>query len=311
MPVTVWKGQLTFGLVSIPIRIVRAARQERIRFTQVYRAEPADRDEPPEEVPVEELPASPPHRFPSPAAEAPAPPAHVERVQRQYTAPDSGEAVPTRDVLKGYEYEKGHFAVFHPQEMRKFRAETTRDMEILEFVKLEGVDPVYFNASYYVAPDRGGEKPYSLLFEAMRRTGYAAIARFAMHGREQMLALRPGRRGILMHTLFYEMEIHVEDEFTANTSLVTPQEMKLAELLISQLAADFDAAKFKDERKARIQAAIDARIAGGANSERETGARKTAPVVDILDALRRSLERKPPAREAAARKRPKQRKAGA
>jgi DNA end-binding protein Ku len=306
MPVTVWKGQLTFGLVSIPIRIVRAARQERIRFTHVYRAEPDVPEEPAEEVSAEDIPA------PNAHAEVSAPPAHVERVQRQYTAPDSGEAVPAREVLKGYEYEKGHFAVFHPQEVRKLRAETTRDMEILEFVKLEGVDPVYLNASYYVAPDRGGEKPYSLLFEAMRRAGYAAIARFAMHGREQMLVLRPGKHGILMHTLFYETEIHAQDEFTANTSLVTPQEMKLAELLISQLAADFDAAKFKDERKARVQAAIDARIAvGGASSERETGPKKTAPVVDILDALRRSLERKPPAREAAARKRPKQRKAGA
>jgi hypothetical protein len=104
MPVTVWKGQLTFGLVSIPIRIVRAARQERIRFTQVYRPEPEvrdqarydPRDEPVEEVSAEDIPA------PTAQAEAPSPPAHVERVQRQYTAPDSGETVPARDVLMTY-----------------------------------------------------------------------------------------------------------------------------------------------------------------------------------------------------------------
>jgi DNA end-binding protein Ku len=313
MPVTVWKGQLTFGLVSIPIRIIRAARQERIRFTQVYRPEAAVReqarnglrDEPDEDVSAEDIPAA------VGRAESLNAPEHVERVKRQYIAPDSGEAVPMREVLKGYEYEKEHFAVFHPQEMRKFRAETTRDMEILEFVKLEGIDPVFFNASYYVAPDRGGEKPYSLLFEAMRRSAYAAIARFAMHGREQMLTLRPGKRGILMHTLFYQTEIHAEDEFSADASLVTPQEMKMAELLISHLAADFDAAKFKNEHKARIEAAIDARIANGEASSEKATAKKAAPVVDILDALRRSLERKPPAREAAAKKRPKQRKAGA
>ena len=177
MPVTVWKGQLTFGLVSIPIRIIRAARQERIRFTQVYRPEAAlreqarngPRDEPDEDVSAEDIPAA------VGRAESLNAPEHVERVKRQYIAPDSGEAVPMREVLKGYEYEKEHFAVFHPQEMRKFRAETTRDMEILEFVKLEGIDPVFFNASYYVAPDRGGEKPYSLLFEAMRRSACAAV----------------------------------------------------------------------------------------------------------------------------------------
>jgi len=326
MPVTVWKGQLTFGLVSIPIRIIRAARQERVRFTQVYRAQPdndqsssKDDEEPApppaprgrqaesRATPLEAArlrPAEPQPRMPS------GPEPHVERVQRQYTAGDTGEAVAPRDLLKGYEYKKGQFAVFRPEEIRRFRAETTRDMEILEFVKLETIDPVFFNASWYVTPDRGGEKPYSLLFEAMRKSGYAALARFAMHGREQILALRPGKRGILMHTLFFEGEIHGEDEYAADPSLVTPQEIKLAELLISQLATDFDASKFKDERMARIQASIEAKIeGGGAAAERQSG-KPAAPVVDILDALRRSLERKPPAQETAARKRPKHRKAG-
>jgi DNA end-binding protein Ku len=345
MPVTVWKGQLTFGLVSIPIRIVRAARQERIRFTHVYRAEPAGRKGHPgnlaENEAEDELVDEPPHindprineklrAMPIEAARlAPAssrassreqavPPARVERVQHQYTAADTGEAVAARDVLKGYEYEKDRFAVFRPEEMRRFRAETTRDMEIIEFVKLEGIDPVYFNASYYVAPDRGGDKPYSLLFEAMRRSGYAALARFAMHGREQIVALRHGKRGIVMHTLFFQTEVHAEDEFSANSSVVTPQEMKLAELLVSQLAAQFDASRFKDERMARIQASIDARIVGGgASSTSESGGKVAAPVVDILEALRRSLERKPPAqettaaRESGAKKRTKHRKAGA
>src|SRR6185437_16633183 len=160
MPVTVWKGQLTFGLVSIPIRIIRAARQERVRFTQVYRAQPdndqsssKDDEEPApppaprgrqaesRATPLEAArlrPAEPQPRLPS------GPEPHVERVQRQYTAGDTGEAVAPRDLLKGYEYKKGQFAVFRPEEIRRFRAETTRDMEILEFVKLETMDPVFF-----------------------------------------------------------------------------------------------------------------------------------------------------------------------
>ena len=324
MPVTVWKGQLTFGLVSIPIRIIRAARQERVRFTQVYRTQHPDNeisDDDEEEpapaprgskaearaTPVEAARFGPAERRQhTPAEGAP----HVERVQRQYTAADTGESVAPRDLLKGYEYKKGEFAVFRPEEVRRFRAETTRDMEILEFVKLETVDPVFFNASYYVAPDRGGEKPYSLLFEAMRKSGFAALARFAMHGREQILALRPGKRGIIMHTLFFESEIHGEDEYAASPSMVTAQEMKLAELLISQLATDFDPAKFKDERMARIQASIEAKIEGGGSASARESGKPAAPVVDILDALRRSLERKPPAQETSAGKRPKHRKAG-
>jgi DNA end-binding protein Ku len=309
MAVTVWKGQLTFGLVSIPIRIIRAARQERVRFQQVYRPQPHDGDEEPAPPPASRARQAEARATPAEAARIrpaePEPP--VERVQRQYTATDTGEAVAPRDLLKGYEYSKGQFAVFRPEEIRRFRAETTRDMEILEFVKLETIDPVFFNASYYVTPDRGGEKPYSLLFEAMRKSGYAALARFAMHGREQILALRPGQRGVIMHTLFFEGEIHAEDEYAANPSLVTPQEMKLAELLISQLATDFDPSKFKDERMARIQASIGAKIEGG-GAARES-ARPSAPVIDILEALRRSLERKPPAQETGAGK-PKRRKTG-
>lgn len=304
MPVTVWKGQLTFGLVSIPIRIIRAARQERVRFTQVYRPQPHEDEEEPAPTPVprgRHVEAAPT------GLTEPEPP--VERVERQYTAPNTGEAIAPQNLLKGYEYSKGQFAVFHPEEIRRFRAETTREMEIVEFIKLETIDPVFFNASYYVTPDRGGEKPYSLLFEAMRKSGYAAVARFAMHGREQILALRPGKRGIVMHTLFFEAETHGEDEYAANPLLVKPQEMKLAELLISQLATDFDPSKFKDERMARIQASIEAKVErGGAASENPT---PSAPVVDILEALRRSLERKPPVQETAAGKRPKRRKAGA
>jgi DNA end-binding protein Ku len=328
MPVTVWKGQLTFGLVSIPIRIVRAARQERLRFTHVYRprtraasAESSEPEPEPEFIEPEPPrrgakvePISSRHKAPAATlqqaalrstAEPARPPEQdvVAPVRRTFKAEDTGETLSPEEVLKGYEYSKGEFAVFRPDEMRRFRAETTRDMEIIEFVKLSGIDPVYFNASYYVAPDRGGEKPYSLLFEAMRRTGFAALARFAMHGREQILVLRPGARGIIMHTLFFESEVHAADEFTANTSLVTAQEMKLAELLIEQLAADFDAAKFKDDRMARMRQSIEEKIAVGktGTAHEQTQAGSAAPVVNILDALRRSLERKPAARESAHR----------
>lgn len=316
MPVTVWKGQLTFGLVSILIRIVRAAREERVRFRHVYAAPAAEPERSIEQpAPVQPFDRNMLHSVPAGKSAAPPEPEpepiEVAPVRTTFTAEDTGERLASRDVLKGYEYSKGEFAVFRPEELRRLRAETTRDMEIIEFVKLSGIDPVYFNASYYVAPDRGGDKPYALLFDAMRRTGFAALARFAMHGRERILALRPGRRGITMHTLFYESEIHAADESTADISLVTPQEMKLAELLISQLSGEFDASKFKDERMARIQESIEQKIAASPATAARSSAAPAAPVVDILDALRRSLEKKPAVKESAAKKSPRPRKASA
>ncbi|HVW83390.1 MAG TPA: Ku protein [Bryobacteraceae bacterium] len=248
MPSTVWKGHLTFGLLSIPIRIVRAARQEKVRFQRVYRkharaAEEADDAAEPE----------PGERPAIPTAE---PLSEVAPVRSEFVTRTGGEKIEPVEILKGVEYEKGQFAVFRPEEVRRFRVETSREMEIIQFVKLEEIDPVYFNASYYVLPDRGGEKPYALFFEAMRKTKHAALTHVAMHGRDQFALLRAGGAGILLHTMYFQNEAHPEDAYRAERSDVKPAEMKLAEMLIAQLAAPFDPAVLKDERLERMRAAI-------------------------------------------------------
>lgn len=317
MASTVWKGQLTFGLVSIPIRIVRAARQEKVRFKQVYRAaQPRAEDAVEPEETAQWEPAAEPERANSPTnyydAPARGPVAENSPVLplRREFASQSGAPVNSAEVLKGYEFQAGKFAVFEPQELKRFNLETSREMEILEFVQIAEVDPVFYNTSYYVQPDRGGDKPYALLFEALRKSGYAAMARVAMHGREHVVVLRHGGHGILLHTLFFEAEVHAEDEFHADPNLVTPQELKLADLLVANLAAPFDASKYKDERLARMRASIQSKIEKRDIAETRTEAAKSAPVVDILEALRASLaQKKPAARETPRRARPIHRKA--
>ena len=135
-------------------------------------------------------------------------------------------------------------------------------MQILEFVKLAEVDPIYFETSYYVTPERAGERAYALLFEALRRSGYVALAQFAMHNREHIVVIRPGRTGIILHTMFYETEIRRDDEYRTETSNVAERELELALLLVQNLAAPFEPAKYHDTYKEKLDALIAAKIEG-------------------------------------------------
>jgi DNA end-binding protein Ku len=168
-------------------------------------------------------------------------------------------------------------------------------MEILEFVKSDDVDAVYFESSYYMAPDDAGEKPYALLFEALRRSNFLAIAKIAMHNREHIVILRPGKRGILLHTMYYEDEVRKVEEFRTDTNLVKDKELALAMSLISSLEAQFEPEKYKDAYRENLLAMIDAKVQGKQIVETPT-AQQLAPVVDIMEALKASLAlgKKPP-----------------
>jgi DNA end-binding protein Ku len=312
VPSTVWKGHLSFGLVSIPIKLYRAARAEKVSFRHVYRTAqpPPERSEP---EPAWEPPARRSTSVAPPAskaaklipmrkeAEEPAPPAPppVERVERvrQVALPQAEEAPLARsEIVKGYEYEKDRYVLFDQQELRNVAPETSRDMVIIEFTRLAEIDPVYFESSYYAAPDRGGERTYALLLEALRETGYVGIAEVAMQRREHVVAIRPGRSGIVVHTMFYTSEIHAEDEYRADASVVAPRELELARMLIEKLAAPFDPTKFRDKYKERVEELITAKIEGREVAQTEK-APTSPPVTDIMAALERSLAaaKKPPA----------------
>jgi len=332
---TVWKGFLTFGLVSIPVKLYRAARAEKVSFRQLHartgarvrqmlvapavdepeylddEAEPApptsrpSSRQPERAAALEPAPSGPAKVFTATEGVAPAtrsapfvvppapapPPIPVSSPQPQQIRRD--------EVMKGYEYARDQYVTISKEELAEITPQTAREMQMLEFVRLDEVDPIYFETSYYVAPDKGGEKAYSLLYDALRQSEFVGVAQIAMHNREHVVIIRPGRKGIILHTMFYESEIREQDEYHAETSAVNPRELDLALLLVKTLQAPFEPGKYHDTYREKLDALIEAKMAG---QETVTApAPKQAPVVNILEALQRSLEasagRKPPAVE--------------
>ena len=197
------------------------------------------------------------------------------------------------EIVKGYEYEKGKYVVVEEEEIRKVAPKTAKVMEIQEFVKATDVDPVYLESSYYMAPDEGGEKPYALLFETLKQLGYFGIAKVAMHNREHVVVLRPGEKGMVLHTMYYADEVRRVDEFRPDVTNLKDKELALAKMLVESLAGEFEPEKYSDTYRTNLRAMIQAKIDG--QEVVETPETHIAPVIDIMEALRRSLEmRKPP-----------------
>ncbi|HEY7391112.1 MAG TPA: Ku protein [Bryobacteraceae bacterium] len=262
MAASVWKGHLTFGLVSFPVRLFSAARSETISFNLLHKTD------------------------------------HSRIRQVTYCQAEE-KPIERAETVKGYEYEKGHYVVIDEEDIKKVAPKTAKVMEILEFVKADQVDPIYLESSYYMAPEEGGEKPYALLFEALRQSEYYALAKVAMHNREHIIILRPGAKGILTHTMFYQDEIRNVEEFRTDTTLVRDKELEMAKMLISSLEADFEPAKYHDAYRDNLQKMIEAKIEG--KRVVETPEPKVAPVIDIMEALKRSLaEKRKPAQAATA-----------
>src|SRR5256886_4804591 len=262
MAASVWKGHLTFGLVTIPVRLFSAARSETISFNLLHKED------------------------------------HSRIKQVTYCQVED-KPIQRSDTVKGYEYEKGHYVVVEDEDIKKVAPKTAKVMEILEFVKADQVDPIYLEASYYVAPDEGGEKAYALLFTALKDSGYYGVAKVAMHNREHIIMLRPGDKGIVSHTMYYQDEIRQVEEFRTDTSLVKDKELAMAKMLISSLEADFEPQKYHDTYRDNLQKLIEAKIEG--KKVVETPTEHVAPVIDIMEALKKSLaEKRKPAQAATA-----------
>ena len=251
MAASTWKGHLTFGLVSFPIRLFSAARSETISFNLLHKDDHS-------------------------------------RIRQVTYCQAEDKPVPRSEVVKGYEYEKDHYVVIDDEDIKKVAPKTARVMEILEFVKSDQVDPVYLESSYYVAPDEGGEKPYALLFQALKESEYYALAKVAMHNREHIIILRPGSKGILSHTMYFQDEIRQVEEFRTDTSLVKDKELAMAKMLIDSLLAEFEPQKYHDAYRENLMAMIQAKVEGKQIVETVETKHK-APVVDILEALKMSL----------------------
>ena len=246
-----WKGFISFGLVSVPVTLTPAARSERISFHQLHKV------------------------------------CHT-RLKQPLWCPHCERMVDRSEVEKGYEYAKGEYLHFEPEELKAIEPQSAEAMEILEFVKSDDIDPVYYDASYYVAPAQAGAHAYHLLDEAMRESGYAGIAKVTMHNREYTVIIRARDRGLVLHTMFYANEIRSAKEFEdKDKSAVRPEEKTLAMQLIKNLAGEFEPEKYRDTYQEALQKLIDAKSHG--KPLPSAPRKKLAPVIDLVSALRESV----------------------
>src|SRR5258706_8494238 len=214
------------------------------------------------------------------------------RLRQQYICIKEEVPVPREDIVKGYEFAKDQYVRFTPEELKAMEEVGTHMAEITEFVPLEAVDPVYFDKAYYLAPDKGGAKPYALLASALRESQRCALGRWAARGKQYIVMIRPVEDGLVMQQLLYADEVRSIKEIEIPQTEVKPAELKLAQQLIEAQASEkFDPAAYKDDVKARIETAIQKKIEGQkiTMTEKPTG---RAQMIDPMEELRASLEKK-------------------
>ena len=219
------------------------------------------------------------------------------RLRQQYICPKDEEIVTRDQMVKGYEFAKDQYVVFTEDEIKSMAEESSKTIEIAEFVPISKVDPIYFEGAYYLGPDKGGEKAYKLLTEAMRQTGRCALAKWAARGKGYLVLLRPVDKGLVMQVLHYADEVRSFDEVPVGDAVIRDAEMKLAVQLIEQITAeDFHPENYQDEVRARYHEAIQRKVEG-----REVTA--SAPeqprgqIIDLMEALKASLASKGAAKE--------------
>lgn len=233
------------------------------------------------------------------------------RLRQQYVCLKDGSIVERDDMVKGYEFAKDQYVSFTPEEIKALEEAGTHSVDISEFVPVESIDPVYFDKAYYLAPDKGAAKPYALLTEALKETHRCAVGHWAARGKAYLVVLRPIGDVLTMQQLHFATEVRPASELEIPKPEVKPAELKLARQLIEQQTAErFEPTAFKDELRERIQAAIDKKIEGHAISVSEIAPEKSGKVIDLMEALRASLQKGEGARAAssegaAARKEPK------
>jgi DNA end-binding protein Ku len=253
MASSAWKGFITFGLISIPVKLYPAARSARIGLHQLHAV-------------------------------------CKTRLRQPLFCPTCNRIVERSEVVKGYEYEDGKYVVIDPEEIKKITPESARAMEILAFVKESEIDPLFFDSSYFLVPEDEGKKAYKLLLKAMEDKDRVAIAKLTTHQREYTAFLRPYDHGIALHTMYFANEIREAPGYgRADNVKLTPQELKLADQLVDNLSEEFQLKKYHDEFETRLRALIEAKQKGPDIAAAPRPQR--APVIDMMAALKKSLER--------------------
>jgi DNA end-binding protein Ku len=254
---------ISFGLVSIPVKLYSATESERgISFNLLHKT-------------------------------------CGSRLKQQYLCIKEEIPVAREDMVKGYEFAKDQYVMFTNDEIKALEEAGTHAADIVEFVPIESIDPVYFDKAYYLAPDKGGAKPYALLARALRDSGLCALGRWAARGKQYVVMIRPFDQGLVMQQLLYAGEVRSMKDLEIPKAEVRDAELKLAQQLIEQQSAEkFDPSAYTDEVRTRIEAAVQKKVEGQEITlaeAPETGAQ----VIDLMEALRASLEKRAPAKAAA------------
>ena len=252
---SIWKGSLSFGLVSIPVEVRTAVQDDHISFRMLHEDDLS--------------------------------PIKYERVSAS-----SGEPVPWNEIVKGYEYEKGKFVVITDEDFKAAAVESSKTLEIVDFVKEDEIDPRYFETPYFLVPSKGGEKAYALLREAIRKTGSVGIGKIIMRQKQHLAGIKVVGDALVLEIMRFANELIDTDTLTSPTaSLVRPQELQMAEQLVSSLAEPFDPTKYTDEYRANLMRLIHAKMKGKKiNLKPEPEAERDTQVIDLMTRLRESLD---------------------
>ena len=255
---SIGSGTISFGLVAIPVRLYVATHAEGVSFNMLH--EPCG-----------------------------------TRVKQQLYCPTHEAVVPRGEIVKGYQFQKDRYVTFTGDELKALEAESNRSIDIEEFVPLAKVDPIYFENAHYLGPDKGAEKAYYLLLEAMRETARVAVAQWTSHGKEHIVLIRPLEDALAMHVLYYADEVRGTAEIAvADPPKIRSGEAGLARKLIDELASDeFHPERYKDAYRDRVQAVVEKKIAGAEVTVAEA-AEPQAQVIDLMQALKESLARRRP-----------------
>ncbi len=291
MPRAMWTGAISFGMVSVPVKLYSAINRKSVRFHQLSGKTGV-------------------------------------RIAQKRVDPQSGEEVPYEDIVKGFEIASDRYVVIEPGELESLEPKKTKTIEIEDFVELSQIDPVYYDHPYYLAPGPGGAKPYRLLLEAMRQTGKVAIARVVIRSKENLVALRPVGEVLGMATMIFSDEVlspeRLDEVVEAEEVKTTKRELEIAEQLIESLAGDFEPDKYRDSYREQVLAMIERKAQGETIAVQPAAEEDAEPAPDLMSALKASLDavrardaeadggpRKPSTRKPASAKKPAAKKAAA
>jgi DNA end-binding protein Ku len=254
MAAAAWKGFISFGLITIPVRMYVAARRSRFELHQLHRK------------------------------------CHT-RLRQPLFCPTCNRPVDRSEVVKGFEYEEGKYALIEPEEIKKIEPQSARSMDVLAFAKSSEIDPLFFDSSYFLVPEEQGRKAYQLLLKALQDKKRVAVAKITMHQREYTAFIRPYDRGLALHTMYYANEVREAPGYGKTEGVkLSPKEVQLAEQLVENLSEEFHIQKYHDEFQERIHTLIEAKRKGHETAA-EVSQPRRAPVIDMMTALKKSLER--------------------